>query len=120
MEASRSLGLNYWQSMRYVIVPQAVKNILPALANEFISLIKESAIVSVVGITDLTFFASSVKNSTGNFFGPYLFAAVVYFVITFTLSKLVGLLERSEEHTSELQSRQYLVCRLLLEKKKRL
>lgn len=94
MEASRSLGLNYWQSMRYVIVPQAVKNILPALANEFISLIKESAIVSVVGITDLTFFASSVKNSTGDFFGPYLFAAVVYFVITFTLSRLVGLLEK--------------------------
>ncbi|WP_314730029.1 amino acid ABC transporter permease [Peptostreptococcus stomatis] len=94
MEASRSLGLTYIQSMRYIIVPQAVKNILPALANEFISLVKESAIVAFVGVTDIMFVAISVKNSTYNGFGPYLFAALIYFVITFTLSKLVGLLEK--------------------------
>ena len=94
MEASRSLGLTYIQSMRYIIVPQAVKNILPALANEFISLVKESAIVAFVGVTDIMFVANSVKNSTYNGFGPYLFAALIYFVITFTLSKLVGLLEK--------------------------
>ncbi|MGP1618035.1 amino acid ABC transporter permease [Peptostreptococcus stomatis] len=94
MEASRSLGLTYLQSMRYIIVPQAVKNILPALANEFISLVKESAIVAFVGVTDIMFVANSVKNSTYNGFGPYLFAALIYFVITFTLSKLVGLLEK--------------------------
>ena len=94
MEASRSLGLTYLQSMRYIIVPQAVKNILPALANEFISLVKESAIVAFVGVTDIMFVANSVKNSTYNGFGPYLFAALIYFVFTFTLSKLVGLLEK--------------------------
>ena len=94
MEASRSLGLTYLQSMRYIIVPQAVKNILPALANEFISLVKESAIVAFVGVTDIMFVAISVKNSTYNGFGPYLFAALIYFVITFTLSKFVGLLEK--------------------------
>lgn len=94
MEASRSLGLTYLQSMRYIIVPQAVKNILPALANEFISLVKESAIVAFVGVTDIMFVAISVKNSTYNGFGPYLFAALIYFVITFALSKLVGLLEK--------------------------
>ena len=94
MEASRSLGLTYLQSMRYIIVPQAVKNILPALANEFISLVKESAIVAFVGVTDIMFVAISVKNSTYNGFVPYLFAALIYFVITFTLSKLVGLLEK--------------------------
>ena len=94
MEASRSLGLTYLQSMRYIIVPQAIKNILPALANEFISLVKESAIVAFVGVTDIMFVAISVKNSTYNGFGPYLFAALIYFVITFTLSKLVGLLEK--------------------------
>ena len=94
MEASRSLGLTYLQSMRYIIVPQAVKNILPALANEFISLVKESAIVSFVGVTDIMFIANSVKNSTYNGFGPYIFAALIYFIITFTLSKLVGLLEK--------------------------
>lgn len=94
MEASRSLGFNYWQSMRYVIVPQAIKNILPALANEFVTLVKESAIVSFVGISDLMFIATAVKNSTYSAFGPYLFAALIYFVITFTLSKLVGMLEK--------------------------
>ena len=94
MEASRSLGLTYIQSMRYVIVPQAIKNILPALANEFISLVKESAIVSFVGVMDIMLIANSVKNSTYNAFGPLLIAALIYFVITFTLSKLVGLLEK--------------------------
>ncbi|WAW15197.1 amino acid ABC transporter permease [Peptostreptococcus equinus] len=94
MEASRSLGLNYWQSMRHVIVPQAIKNILPALANEFVTLVKESSIVSFVGITDLMFISNSIKNSTYNAFGPYIFAALIYFIITFTLSKLVGVLEK--------------------------
>lgn len=94
MEASRSLGFNYWQSMRFVIVPQAIKNILPALANELVTLVKESAIMSFVAVADIMFVANSVKNSTYNALGPYVFAALIYFVITFTLSKLVGLLEK--------------------------
>lgn len=94
MEASRSLGLSHRDAMRYVIVPQAVKNILPALANEFISLVKESAIISLVAVTDLMFVATAVRNSTYKPFGPYLVAAAIYFVITFGLSKLVGLLEK--------------------------
>lgn len=94
MEASRSLGFNYWQSMRYVIVPQAIKNILPALANEFVTLVKESAIMSFVAISDIMFIANSVKNSTYDGLGPYLFAALIYFIITFILSKLVGIFEK--------------------------
>lgn len=94
MEASRSLGMNYWQSMRYVIVPQAIKNILPALANEFVSLVKETAIVSTVGIMDIMFVAGAVKNTTFKSFGPYLLAALIYFVLTFVLSRLVALLEK--------------------------
>lgn len=93
MEASRSLGMSYWQSMRYVIVPQAMKNILPALANEFVSLVKETAIVSTVGIMDLMSVAGAVKNTTFKAFGPYMFAAAIYFVITFTLSKLISRFE---------------------------
>ena len=88
MEASRSLGLDYTSTMRYVIVPQAVKNILPALANEFITLVKESAILSVIGVQDLMFKSIAVKNE------PFIVAAAMYFVMTFTLSKLVGLLEK--------------------------
>ncbi len=95
MEASRSLGFNYWQSMRYIIVPQAIKNILPALANEFVTLVKESAIVSFIGISDIMFVSTAIKNSTYNGFGPYVFAALIYFVITFSLSKLIGKMEKN-------------------------
>lgn len=94
MEASRSLGLDYASTMRYVIVPQAVKNILPALANEFITLVKESAILSVIGVQDLMFKSIAVKNQTYIAFEPFIVAAAMYFVMTFTLSKLVGLLEK--------------------------
>ena len=80
--------------MRYVIVPQAVKNILPALANEFITLVKESAILSVIGVQDLMFKSIAVKNQTYIAFEPFIVAAAMYFVMTFTLSKLVGLLEK--------------------------
>ena len=94
MEASSSLGLDYTSTMRYVIVPQAVKNILPALANEFITLVKESAILSVIGVQDLMFKSIAVKNQTYIAFEPFIVAAAMYFVMTFTLSKLVGLLEK--------------------------
>lgn len=93
MEASRSLGLDYSMSMRLVIVPQALKNVLPALANEFIVLVKESSIVSVIGIQDLMYSADIVKGNTYLAFEPLLVAAMIYFILTFTLSKLVGLFE---------------------------
>lgn len=102
MEAARSLGLSYSQSMKFIIIPQAIKNILPALANEFITLVKESAIISIVGISDIMFVAGAVVNSTYRPMGPYLLAAVIYFIITFTLSKVIGRFEkklaRSEKH----------------------
>lgn len=94
MEASRSLGLNYSSTMRYVIVPQAIRNILPALANEFISLIKESSIISVIGVKEIMFVQGVVKNSTFKPLEPLIVAALIYFVLTFTLSKLVGILEK--------------------------
>lgn len=93
-EASRSLGLGYWPTMRYVIIPQAIKNILPALANEFISLVKESSIMYFIGIKDIMSMANTVKNNMYSATEPYLFAALLYFVITFTLSKLVGRFEK--------------------------
>lgn len=93
MEASRSLGLDYSMSMKLVIIPQALKNVIPALANEFIVLVKESSIVSVIGIQDLMYSADIVKGNTYLAFEPLLVAAMIYFVLTFTLSKLVGLFE---------------------------
>ena len=94
MEASRSLGLGYASTMRYVIIPQAIKNILPSLANEFITLVKESAIISVIGVREIMFTASIVKNKTFKPLEPLIIAAIIYFVLTFTLSKLVGKFEK--------------------------
>lgn len=94
IEASRSLGLNYVSTMRYVIVPQAIKNVLPALANEFITLVKESAIISVIGIKDIMFSSNIVRTALYRPLEPLLVAAIIYFILTFTLSKLVGILEK--------------------------
>jgi polar amino acid transport system permease protein len=94
MEAARSLGMPHNMAMTNIIIPQAFKNILPALGNEFIVLIKESSIVSVVGIHDLMYNADTVRGNTYLPFEPLIIAALIYFVITFILSKLLNLLER--------------------------
>ena len=93
MEAARSLGMNHAMSMRFIIIPQAFKNILPALGNEFIVLIKESAIISVIAIPDLMYNADTLKGITYRPFLPLIIAGVIYFIITFTVSKLLGKLE---------------------------
>lgn len=94
MEAARSLGMNHIESMRYVIMPQALKNILPVLGNEFITIIKESSIVSVIGIPEIMYNAETVRGNTFKPFEPLLVAAVIYFVLTYSLSKLVRHVER--------------------------
>lgn len=94
MEAGRSLGLNYVQTMWHIIIPQAVKNILPALGNEFIALLKETSIVNVIGAKDITKWAMNVQGRTYQAFMPFIGIAIVYLVMVIILSKLVSLLER--------------------------
>ena len=94
MEAARSLGLNYSMSMKAIVLPQAIKNILPALGNEFIAIIKESSIVSIIGIHELMYNTDTVRGNTFKPFEPLIVTAVVYFVITFTLSTVVKAFER--------------------------
>ncbi len=94
VEAAKSLGMNEKLTMRYIIIPQAVKNILPALGNEFVVLVKETAIISTIAIQDLTYNATKVQSMTFSPFAPLAIAALMYFVMTFTLSKLVGKFER--------------------------
>ena len=94
MEAARSIGFTYGESMRKVILPQAVKNILPALGNEFVTVIKESSIVSVIGIADLMFRTNDVIAVTYRSLQPLLIAALLYFVMTFITGRLVSLAER--------------------------
>lgn len=94
MEAARSLGMTNSTAMKSIIIPQAFKNILPALGNEFITVTKESSIVSVIGISELTRASDIVRGITYQPFEPLLVTAFIYFVITFTLSKLLGAAER--------------------------
>ena len=93
-EAGRSLGLNYLQTMWFIILPQAFKNILPSLANEFIVLLKETSIAGYVGVTDLTRGANIIRGVTYQDFFPLLGAAVIYLVMVMFFTWLVGILER--------------------------
>ena len=93
-EAGRSLGLNYLQTMAYIIIPQAFKNVLPALANEFIVLIKETSISGYVGIMDLTRGGDVIRSRTFSAFLPLIAVALVYLIIVIFFSKLVSILER--------------------------
>ena len=94
MEAGRSLGMSKSMTMRLIVLPLAVKNILPALCNEFVTVIKETSIISYIGVTDLFYIANAVSSMTYKSFESMLAVALIYFIITFTLSKLVRLLER--------------------------
>ena len=93
-EAARALGMTNGLTMRKIIIPQALRNILPAIGNEFASLIKETSIVSVLGIKDLMFASDTVRGATYTTFTPLLFAAFLYFIMTFTISQLVNLVEK--------------------------
>ncbi|MBU7994876.1 ABC transporter permease subunit [Staphylococcus aureus] len=93
MEAARSLGLNYRQTMKSVIMPQAIKNILPALGHEFVTLIKESSIVSTIGVGEIMFNAQVVQGISFDPFTPLLVAAALYFVLTFVLTRIMNMIE---------------------------
>ncbi len=80
--------------MRHIILPQALRNVLPALGNEFVIIIKDSSIVSVIGIGELMYSADTVKGNTFLPFEPLIVVAFIYFIMTFTLSKLLGIAER--------------------------
>ena len=94
MEAGRSLGLNYVSTMRYIIIPQAFKNVLPALGNELITLLKETSIVTVIGLKDLTKGAMIIQANTYQALVPFLAIAVMYLALVMLLSWLLGKMER--------------------------
>ena len=94
MEAARSLGMNYPQAMRYIILPQAFKRILPPLAGQFISLIKDSSLVGVIALVELTRAGREIGTSTFNYFEVFFTVAVLYLILTFSLSMIVQYLER--------------------------
>ena len=94
MEAGRSLGFNYISTMWYIILPQALKAVLPALANEFIALLKETSIAFYIGVADLTQGGLKIRSITYSNFMPLIAIAVIYLVLVLGLSRLVSMLER--------------------------
>ena len=93
-EASRSLGLGYVDTMRFIVIPQAFKNILPALGNELITLFKDTSLVLAIGGTELVYFAEAVGAKTYEYMFPYVGIAVMYLIIVMLLTWLQGKLER--------------------------
>ena len=94
MEAGRSLGFNYLDTMRYIILPQALKNVLPTLCNEFIALLKETSVAGYIALQDLTKGGDIIRSRTYSAFMPLIAVALIYLVLVMILSRLVGLLER--------------------------
>lgn len=94
MEAGYALGLNYSKIMRYIILPQAIRNVLPALCNEFITLLKETSTGAYIGILELTKASDIIASRTYEYFFPLIMIALIYLFMTAGLSKLVSIMER--------------------------
>ena len=94
MEAGRSLGLTWWQTMRFIILPQAFKNILPPLGNEFIAMLKDSSLVSVIGFEELTRRGQLIIAQTYGSFEIWMIVAVLYLIMTMAISRIVAFLEK--------------------------
>lgn len=94
IEAGRSLGMSGPMTMKEIVVPQAVRNIFPALINEFIAIIKETSIVSTFGVTEIMYNVNLVRGASFRAFEPLIISGILYFAITFTLTRVVGVIER--------------------------
>lgn len=97
-EAARSLGMSSGATLRYVVLPQALKNIWPSLGNEFITLIKDSSIVSIIGVSELIFQSNIVRSDTYRGVAPIAVIMVLYFILTFTASRILNYFERRMQH----------------------
>ncbi len=95
MEAGRAVGLSFGTTMIKIVIPQAIKNILPTLGNEFIALIKETSVVSFVGVTDLYKAFNSIGTNSYEFMVPYIVMAIIYIILVLIISLLIRLMERS-------------------------
>ncbi len=95
MEAGRAVGLGYWTTMLRIVIPQAVKNILPTMGNEFIALIKETSVVSFVGAADLYVAFNYIGSNSYEFMVPYLVMAIIYIILVLIISAGIKIMERS-------------------------
>ena len=92
-EGAYSIGMNHWQTMINVIVPQTMRNILPAISNEFVINIKDTSVLNVIGVTELYFFTAKISKMTWAIFETYVVACVIYFILTFSITRLLKFIE---------------------------
>ena len=95
MEAANALGLTRWQSMRYVILPQAIRSVIPALGNSFVSLIKDSSLASVIATPELMYWANAANAQYYRVWETFITTALIYFFLTVVTSRILGKLEKS-------------------------
>jgi len=93
-EAAQAIGMNHFQTMMNVVLPQAIRNILPATGNEFVINIKDTSVLNVISVTELYFQTKSIAGNTFKFFEPFFVACVIYFVMTFTVTRILRYLEK--------------------------
>lgn len=105
MEAARALGMSYWQGMRLVVLPQAFRRVLPAFGNDFVAMVKDSSLVSVLGVQDITQLAKLHAASTFTFFQTYSILAFLYLILTIMLTRAVRWVERRFATGTNLQSK---------------
>lgn len=98
MEGGRALGLTYNETMRYIIMPQAIRNVMPALGNEFITLLKETSVAGYIGIVELTKAGDIIASRTYNYFFPLIITAIIYLILTLGLSAILNLFERKGDN----------------------
>ena len=106
MEAARSLGMSKWQAMRSIIFPQAIKNVLPAIGNECIALLKETSVAGYVAVVDLTRGANLIRNNTYDAFNPLILSALIYLVLVIGMTQLLKIFERKLKKSERRISKQ--------------
>jgi len=93
-EGAHAIGMTHSQTMRYVVLPQALRNILPSVANEFVINIKDTSVLNIIGFTELFFQAQSIASGNANLFATYLLIAIIYFILTFAITRVLRLVEK--------------------------
>ncbi len=104
-EGAAAVGMSHWQTMRYIVLPQVLRNILPSVANEFVINIKDTSVLNVIGVTELYYFAGIIKRQSFQTFQTYFVVCVIYFILTFTVTRILRLIERKLEG-----SESFVIC----------
>lgn len=96
-EGAASVGMTHWQTMTHVVIPQVMRNILPSVSNEFVINIKDTSVLNVIGVTELYYFAGIIKRQNFQTFQTYLVVCVIYFLLTFTVTRMLRMVEKRLE-----------------------